>query len=65
MKHKKTHFSDKRLVEDDDYYDFSDKRKDAVRSKDDHKRRPIKNWKKVWIDHSDEAEEIDDFYTKK
>lgn len=64
MKQKKTHFSDKRFKEEDDY-EFIDHRKDPNRSKDDHKRRPIKNWKKVWIEHSDEADEFDEFYVKK
>lgn len=27
-------------------------------------RRPVKNWKKAWSDHENEAEEYDDFYGK-
>lgn len=27
-----------------------------------HRRRPIRNWTKAWVEHEEEAEEIDDFY---
>lgn len=45
----------------DDYDDYDDMPK--KKSLSDH-RRPIKNWKKAWIEHSDEYEDIEDFYKK-
>lgn len=26
------------------------------------RKRPVKNWTKAWVEHMEEAEEIDDFY---
>lgn len=29
------------------------------------RRRPIRNWKKVWSDHTEDYDEVDDFYATK
>lgn len=49
-------------VEYEDDYD-NDKLKGKKLS--DHRRRPIKNWKKVWAEHTTDYDEVDDFYTQK
>lgn len=55
---------------DDDFDDFDyepyEERKGKIKraDSDNHKRREIKNWKKAWVDHSDDADEVDDFYAK-
>lgn len=49
-------------VEYEDDYDY-DKLKGKKLS--DHRRRPIKNWKKVWAEHTTDYDEVDDFYTQK
>ena len=48
-------------VEYEDDYD-----NDKVKGKklSDHRRRPIKNWKKVWAEHTSDYDEVDDFYTQ-
>lgn len=50
---------------DDDFYDnrktFRNSRKKELQ---EHRRRPIKNYKKVWYEHTNDYEEIDEFYIK-
>lgn len=46
----------------DDDYDFD--RNDKGKKLSDHRRRPIKNWKKVWAEHTSDYDEVDDFYTQ-
>jgi hypothetical protein len=47
------HFDD---YDEEDYH--PNKKKDSPR------RRPIRNWKRVWNDKSSTYDEIDDFYSK-
>ena len=51
---------------DDFDYEPYEERKGKIRRPDseNHKRREIRNWKKVWSDHENEADEVDDFYAK-
>lgn len=44
-----------------DYDDYDDDRQ--VKKQQAH-RRPVKNWKKVWTEHEDDFDDIDDFYTR-
>lgn len=46
----------------DDDYDFD--RNDKGKKLSDHRRRPIKNWKKVWAEHTSDYDEVDDFYAQ-
>jgi hypothetical protein len=55
MKYKKNHYGTQENVDDEDYVDM---RKGS-------KRRPIRNWTKAYVQHQDEADEIDDFYGNK
>ena len=55
MKYKKNHYGNHEEVDDEDHADL---RKGA-------KRRPIRNWTKAYVEHLDEADEIDDFYSNK
>lgn len=43
----------------DDYDDESDYARSV---REQRKRRPIKNWTKVYTEHADEYDEIDDFH---
>lgn len=55
MKHKKNQYGTREEYNDEEH---SDLRKE-------HKRRPIRNWTKAFVEHQDEADEIDDFYGNK
>jgi len=55
MKYKKNYYG---TNEDYDDGEVADMRKG-------NKRRPIRNWTKVYSEHLDEADEIDDFYSNK
>ena len=58
MKKYKTSYDE---YHNDDYdHDQDDTKKKSLR---DH-RRPIRNWKKAWSDHTDDFDEIEDFYSK-
>lgn len=47
---------------DDLYEDDDDYRK--PKKKDSPRRRPVRNWKKAWVDNAERSDEVDDFYTK-
>jgi hypothetical protein len=53
MKYKKNHYGTTEMVDDEDHADM----------RKGNKRRPIRNWTKVYTEHLDEADEIDDFYS--
>lgn len=55
MKYKKNHYGTQENVDDDDYVDM----------RKGYKRRPIRNWTKAYVQHQDDADEIDDFYGNK
>lgn len=55
MKYKKNHYG---VAENSDDEEYVDMRKGT-------KRRPIRNWTKAYVEHVDEADEIDDFYSNK
>ena len=60
MKNKKTSYED-----DHNDYEYYEERKKIKRvDSEHHKRRDIKNWKKVWSEHSDDYDEVDEFYAK-
>lgn len=43
----------------DDYEEYNQTKK-----KPQQKRRPVRNWKKAWIEHEDQVDELDEFYGK-
>lgn len=55
MKYKKNHYGTQENVDDEEYVDM----------RNGAKRRPIRNWTKAYVEHLDEADEIDDFYSNK
>lgn len=55
MKYKKNHYGTNEEVDDENYADM----------RTGAKRRPIRNWTKVYTEHYDEADEIDDFYSNR
>lgn len=46
--------------ENESYEDYMSRDK-----KNADRRRPIRNWTKVWSDHTNDYDEVDDFYTSK
>jgi hypothetical protein len=52
MKHKKNYF-DRRNDDEEDQVNMR---------KQEHKRRPIRNWTKTYIEHADEADDLDEFH---
>lgn len=48
------------------HYDYDDHEYDEdvekPHKKDDKRRRPVRNWKKVWDAHSTDYDEVDDFH---
>lgn len=42
--------------------DYETDRQNKGKKLSDHRRRPIKNWKKVWSEHNSDYEEVDDFF---
>lgn len=55
MKYKKNYYGTHEDYDDEEYADL----------RKGQKRRPIRNWTKAFVEHSDEAEAIDDFYGNK
>ena len=55
MKYKKNYYGTHEDYDDEEYADM----------RKGQKRRPIRNWTKAFVEHSDEAEAIDDFYGNK
>lgn len=55
MKYKKNHYGTREDYDDDEYADM----------RKGQKRRPIRNWTKAFVEHQEEADEIDDFYSNK
>jgi hypothetical protein len=53
MKYKKNHYGTQENVDDEEYVDM----------RNGAKSRPIRNWTKAYVEHLDEADEIDDFYS--
>jgi hypothetical protein len=53
MKYKKNHYGTQENVDDEEDVDM----------RNGAKRRPIRNWTKAYVEHLDEADEIDDFYS--
>lgn len=53
MKYKKNHYGTHESVDDEDHAEL----------RGGNKRRPIRNWTKAYVEHLDEADEIDDFYS--
>jgi hypothetical protein len=43
----------------DDYEEY-----DQSKKKSQPKRRPVRNWKKAWIENEDQVDELDEFYGK-
>ena len=65
MKTMKAHY-DETDYEIDDYVDHRQERarKKKIHLVPDERRRPVRNWTKVWTDHSTDYDEVDDFYAK-
>ena len=55
MKYKKNYYGNREDYDDDEYAEL----------RAGQKKRPIRNWKKVYSDHDTEADQIDDFYSNK
>jgi hypothetical protein len=47
-----------------DFYDDEEDDYRPSKKKDSPKRRPVKNWTKVWEEHQSDWDEMDEFYTK-
>jgi len=43
----------------DDYEEY-----DQSKKKSQPKRRPVRNWKKAWIENEDQVDELDEFFGK-
>ena len=48
---------------DNDVYEDEHEFK-QIKKKQQERRRPVRNWKKEWINKSDRYDEVDDFYGK-
>lgn len=60
MKNKKGSYED-----DHNDYEYYEERKKIKRVDSEHnKRRDIRNWKKAWSEHTDDYDEVDDFFSK-
>lgn len=55
MKYKKNHYGTREDYDDEEYADM----------RKGQKRRPIRNWTKAFVEHQEEADAIDDFYSNK
>lgn len=55
MKYKKNYYGTHEDYDDEEYADI----------RKGQKRRPIRNWTKAFVEHQEEADEIDDFYSNK
>lgn len=60
MKSKSRNLKNEFDSEYEDYNASLDSRKSS-----DKRRRPIRNWTKVWSDHTNDYDEVDDFYVTK
>ena len=48
-----------------DRYEYDDEEDyRPAKKKDSPRRRPVRNWKKVWAEHETDWEEIDDFHQR-
>lgn len=54
MKYKKNHYEKNENYDDEEYADL----------RKGQKRRPIRNWTKAFVNHQDDADDIDEFYTR-
>jgi len=62
MKNKLTDYED----DDSNDYESYEERKKIKRVDSDHnRRREIKNWKKVWSEHTNDYEEVEEFYGRR
>ena len=56
----------KKLIDyedDSNDYEYYEERKKIKRADSDHhKRREIRNWTKVWSEHTNDYDEVDEFY---
>ena len=51
--------------DDSNDYEYYEERKKIKQTQSTHKqKREIRNWKKVWSQHTDDFDEYDEFYTK-
>lgn len=62
MKNKLTDYED----DDSNDYEYYEERKKIKRVDSDHnRRREIRNWKKVWSEHTNDYDEVDEFYGRR
>lgn len=45
-----------------DYDEYDEEEMDRPKKKEDNRRRPVRNWKKVWDAHGTEYEDLDEFH---
>jgi hypothetical protein len=66
MRSVKVNYREEDDIEVDDTMDNRNERsrKKKIHLVSDERRRPVKNWKKVWSDHSTDYDEVDEFYGK-
>jgi len=51
------------IEDDSNDYEYYEERKKIKRVDSEHHRhREIKNWKKVWSEHTNDYDEVDEFY---
>jgi hypothetical protein len=51
------------IEDDSNDYEYYEERKKIKRvDSEHHRRREIKNWKKVWSEHTNDYDEVDEFY---
>ena len=61
MKNKTPDYED-----DSNDYEYYEERKKIKRVDSEHnKRREIRNWKKVWSEHTTDYDEMDEFYSRR
>ena len=55
----KTTKNNKLMWDDEELVDYRDPR---LNGKKMERKRPVQNWKKVWSEHLEDFDEVDDFY---
>lgn len=61
MKSKKLKFNS----DYDEHAEYENEVRRKTKADIQNSRRPVKNWKKAWIEHTDDYDERDEFYGKK
>lgn len=54
----------KKLRHNYDEYDEDEYPTNTSHKKGGPRRRPVRNWKKAWVEHQKDYDEVDDFFSK-